>query len=254
MFNKKITSFMNYDEKIAYEYLTQNYTHGKIRFEPDGNRPPDFSINKETAIEVRRLNQNYVNQGRYKGLEELEYSLIPKIINVLKEFETKEYETSVLVNVYYRRPIKVNKKLIKTFREKLKQQLPFEEKSLMFKASENLFIKLTQSSLKLDRSILRGGVQDYDSGGFVLAEMERNIKLVLPEKEERIKEFYQKYNSWWLFLVDHIGYGIEESEFKKLKSSFKAETIFDKIQIISPLNIEKKWVLMDNIKFNDEEL
>lgn len=212
-----ITSIMNYDEKIAYEYLTQNYTNDKIRFEPDGNRPPDFSINNETAIEVRRLNQNYSNQGSYKGLEELEYSLIPKIINVLKEFETDEYELSVFVNVYYRRPIKVTKKLIKAFRNKLQQQLPLKEKNLFVEVSENLIIRLTQSNIKLEKYILIGGVQDYDSGGFVLAEMERNIKLVLPEKEERIKEFYQEYNSWWLFLVDHIGYGIEESECKCLK-------------------------------------
>lgn len=245
---------MNYDEKTAYEYLTQNYTHDKIRFEPDGNRPPDFLINNETAIEVRRLNQNYSNQGNYKGLEELEYSLIPKIINVLKEFETKEYETSVLVNVYYGRPIKVTKKLIKNFRQIIQQQLPLKEKNLFVGVSENLNIKLIQSNVKLDKSILIGSIHDDDAGGFVLSEMERNIKLILPEKEERIKEFYQEYNSWWLFLVDHIGYGIEESEFQKLKKNFKAETTFDKIQIISPLNIEKKWVLMNNVKSNYGEL
>lgn len=244
MFNKMITSVMNYDEKTTYEYLTQNYPHYKIEFEPDGNRPPDFSINNETAIEVRRLNQNYVNQGRYKGLEELEYSLIPKIINVLKEFETKEYETSVLVKVYYRRPIKVTKKLIKTFRQEIQEQLPIQKKSLFFEVSENLNVELIKLNVKLDKSILIG-THDDDSGGFILSEMERNIKLILPEKEGRIKEFYQEYNSWWLFLVDHIGFGIEESEFHKLKSSFKAETIFDKIQIISPLNLERKWVLMD---------
>ena len=41
-----------------------------IVFEPDGNIPPDFLVNKRIAIEVRMLNQSYDESGRVRGLDE----------------------------------------------------------------------------------------------------------------------------------------------------------------------------------------
>lgn len=50
---------MNGDEKIAENYLiSEGYIN--IIYEPNGNCPPDFVVNKEIAIEVRRLNQLFL--------------------------------------------------------------------------------------------------------------------------------------------------------------------------------------------------
>ena len=64
---------MKREEKLAKDYLvSKNFK--SIKFEPDGNIPPDFLVNNNIAIEVRRLNKHY------KGiaLEKVDYNIIPK--------------------------------------------------------------------------------------------------------------------------------------------------------------------------------
>ncbi len=59
---------MNKDEKRAKKFLKRHYSN--IQFEPIKNAPPDFLINNNIAVEVRRLNQNYFDGDNPKGLEE----------------------------------------------------------------------------------------------------------------------------------------------------------------------------------------
>ena len=49
---------MNKDEKIANTYL-KSLGFQKLEFEPNGNIPPDFTINKKIGVEVRRLNKYF---------------------------------------------------------------------------------------------------------------------------------------------------------------------------------------------------
>ena len=42
---------------------------GDVRFEPDGNVPPDFLVDERIAVEARRLNQNELLGNGYRGLE-----------------------------------------------------------------------------------------------------------------------------------------------------------------------------------------
>jgi hypothetical protein len=61
-------------EVLADAYLRHcGYTD--VKYEPDGNIPPDFLVNGRIAIEVRRLNQNYVAPEGNKGLEEVRIPL-----------------------------------------------------------------------------------------------------------------------------------------------------------------------------------
>ena len=41
---------MNEDDKIADTYLQNIYDN--VEFEPDGNIPPDFSINKNISVKI----------------------------------------------------------------------------------------------------------------------------------------------------------------------------------------------------------
>ena len=52
---------MDESERIASEYLA-TLGFNDIQYEPDGNVPPDFVLNKTIAVEVRRLNQNFVEK------------------------------------------------------------------------------------------------------------------------------------------------------------------------------------------------
>ena len=63
-----IMNTMDQSEKVAESYLRYR-GHDNIQFEPDGNRTPDFLVDNNIAVEVRRLNQNHdFGRGR-RGLE-----------------------------------------------------------------------------------------------------------------------------------------------------------------------------------------
>ena len=40
-----------------------------IHYEPDGNIPPDFGLNADIGVEVRRLNENVFSGTKGEGLE-----------------------------------------------------------------------------------------------------------------------------------------------------------------------------------------
>jgi hypothetical protein len=60
---------MDESETLALKYL-QSQGFINIKFEPDGNRPPDFLVDDTIAVEVRRLNQNFEYTFGKRGLEE----------------------------------------------------------------------------------------------------------------------------------------------------------------------------------------
>lgn len=62
---------MNNDEAIVKRFLENQFL--KVTHEPDRNIPPDFLVNDEIAIEVRRLNQNYTRiNGKSKVLKRID--------------------------------------------------------------------------------------------------------------------------------------------------------------------------------------
>ena len=64
---------MKLEEKIAETYF-KSIGFKNIVFEPKGNRTPDFVIDGEIAIEVRRLNQFHNGNP----IEKVKHNLIPK--------------------------------------------------------------------------------------------------------------------------------------------------------------------------------
>jgi len=229
---------MNYDEKIAFNFLS---TRGfkNINYEPNGNIPPDFLINGNTAIEVRRLNQHTRVNGIEKPLEELHYKLVPRIIKIIEEFETEEFNDTLIVSISYGRPLKVNKNLINKIKESINKNITTKDKDLKVKINENLELRFFRSDLKFDKSIILGTSLDYDSGGFVVSNIYKNLELIISEKEDKINECFNDFESWWLILIDYIGYGLDKIDQIQLLNLPRLKTVFEKIYIVSPLNIER---------------
>jgi len=58
------------DSEIVVRQHLEHLGFKSIIYEPDGNIPPDFLVEGRIAVEVRRLNQNYVSgSGQLEGLE-----------------------------------------------------------------------------------------------------------------------------------------------------------------------------------------
>jgi hypothetical protein len=231
---------MNHDEKIAYHFLS-SIGFKYIDYEPNGNIPPDFLVNGNTAIEVRRLNQYTNVNGTEKPLEELHFKLIPRIIKTIEEFETKEFNDTLIVSISYGRPLRVDKNLIKKIKASIYKNIKTRDKYLKVTINENLELRFFRSDLKLEKSIILGTALDYNSGGFVVSNIYKNLKLIISEKEYKIKEYYGNFESWWLILIDYIGYGLDKIDQNQLMNLPKLKTIFEKILIVSPLDIEKSF-------------
>ena len=94
---------MDSTEEIAHSLLV-SLGYQNIVYEPDGNVPPDFSINGTIAIEVRRLNQNERGSDSPKGLEEVEIPLMGKLKKFLDSFGLAE-TTGWWVLIRFKRPV-----------------------------------------------------------------------------------------------------------------------------------------------------
>ncbi|WP_455757681.1 hypothetical protein [Sulfurimonas sp.] len=74
----------NFDELRAKQYL-QTLKYKKLEYEPLGNVTPDFVIDNKIAIEVRRLNKNYISNEKLVHIEDTEIPLVTKNIEELHE-------------------------------------------------------------------------------------------------------------------------------------------------------------------------
>ncbi|MCX5846579.1 MAG: hypothetical protein NTW12_09545 [Deltaproteobacteria bacterium] len=227
---------MKREERIAEAYL-KSLGLGDVVFEPNGNIPPDFSLNGTIAIEVRRLNQHSFRNGEVRGLEEARVPLFGLLPSALSEFDSLYDGHSYWVSVRFRRPIgksAVNKKAIaKSLSAFLKRplQLPCD-----LKVTENIYFHVFSSQAVEGKVFRFAGGTDRESGGFVLSEFTKNFKHCVEEKIQKVKEYRDRYPSWWLVLVDHIAHGFKQTDKDEVKSMIGPITFWDKVVVLDSLS------------------
>jgi len=74
---------------------------------------------------------------------------------------------------------------------------------------------------------------DGDSGGFIVSLIYENLKLIVAEKEEKTKNFRNKYSEWWLAVVDTIGYELSDLDLNQFNKLPKIENQFDRLLLVS---------------------
>ncbi|MFW6030499.1 MAG: hypothetical protein ACOCRO_09655, partial [Halanaerobiales bacterium] len=192
---------MNKTEEHVYDYLkSKGYT--SIIFEPDGHIPPDFLVDNHYAIEVRRLNQNFINNDNYEGLEETEIPLYMKVDEILSSFD-RVSDSSWFVWFRFSRPTASLKIIEESLNSFLKEFLEKDIKETVdAKLDCGLEVKVFKAEKEYEKTFLVGGYSDLDSGGWVIKEMKKNIKICIDERSKKIEQYKQKYQEWWLFLVD----------------------------------------------------
>jgi len=94
------------------ERLAEKYLHGlgldPVIYEPDGNIPPDFSVGDKIGVEVRRLNQNYIDaSGIAHGLEEVSIPLWQRMKSILRSLGPSVMGECWYVGVNYARPARL---------------------------------------------------------------------------------------------------------------------------------------------------
>lgn len=236
---------MNADEEIAKEYLYKN-DFSDIQYEPSGNIPPDFLLNKKIAIEVRRLNQHdFLNQHDLmcnKGLEEISIPLDQGIRSLLKSFGPAK-NISFYVSYDFKRPLEAWTELKPKVRESLydfkrKVESQTELSITKHQISKNFKIEFTKSSKIFDDFYSLGSKIDYDQGGWIVPEMIRNINYCIKEKSKKITALSEKYSEWWLILVDHIDNRLHSFEREEIKNCVEVDPIWKKIILVSRNNVD----------------
>jgi hypothetical protein len=207
-----------------------------IVFEPDGNVTPDFALNQSIAVEVRRLNQHFDFSGTNHPLEKTRFKLYQLINGTINSIDTKDYEYSVYVFVEFQRPLAVSKRLKREIVIFLHEYLNSDRGTLDHNLSPNLKFKMIPTQKKWYSFYVLGSLIDCDSGGFIESSLSKNLQLAIQEKEEKVSSYLSRYPEWWLVLVDHVSYGIYDAE--RLKESLKITSCFNRIVLISPLDLE----------------
>jgi hypothetical protein len=226
---------MNLDEARTYKYLRVKFGENVV-FEPDGNIPPDFLVNSQYAIEVRRLNQNFFDNGTSQGLELLSIPISDAFNDVLKSFDSKFQGKNYWVSIDYERPLGIS---IRQAKKDVKNALNgfLASKIIEFPhvllVSESVELKINPSRT-IDGRVFRPALgTDGDGGGWVIQTYIENLRYCITEKSLKITNYLPKYREWLLYLVDHMGWGLDVEATGNLVSSISDIGNFDGGFIIS---------------------
>jgi hypothetical protein len=228
---------MDHSEKLAHEHL-RHLGFRDITYEPDGNVPPDFLVDKRIAVEVRQLNQNQITDSGYSGLEEAAIPLFMKFKNFLNSFGPVDTGESWFVHYRFRRPLPPWNQLQATVRQRLTvfrdNQRPQHRVKIFI--SEDFELDLIPATNAQPTFFVSGGYSDSDSGGWVFGETQKNLRICIDEKTRKITRVRSKYQEWWLILIDFIGYGVDDCDRKLYREHLAIDHNWNKIILINPLN------------------
>ncbi|CAO4195130.1 hypothetical protein [Methylorubrum extorquens] len=231
---------MDDSEKLVDTYL-RSLGFSDVRYEPDGNIPPDFLADGRIAVEVRRLNQNH-DDGGGRGTTGLEETAIP----LWSRMETYLHGLgpapasgqSWYVLHRFSRPAPPWR-VLKTALDAL--LLPF-----MASADPQPFDKPLNLPGEFSINVFRApgpkptffrhaGQNDEQSGGWLIEKIRSNLAHCVTEKTGKIAAYRPKHPEWWLVLPDQIGYGLDEFEQSLFLDQATVQPgSFDKIVLLDP--------------------
>jgi hypothetical protein len=228
---------VNPSERLAQQYL-EALALGPVNYEPDGNIPPDFLLGGSIAVEVRRLNQNHEEaNGTYEGLEQLWFPLWQRLKKHLPSLGPALAGECWYVCIDFSRPLDGWKTLRPLLDSALRSfMLDPGRHQTVIQITPQFSVDLLRAGMDHGSFFVLGASSDNDSGGWVMGEVERNLRLCIKEKERKIAPYRKKYNSWWLLLVDHIDYSMDDED----RKIFRREVMptirhsFEKIIFVDP--------------------
>jgi hypothetical protein len=225
---------MDASEKLAEAYLkTLNFS--EIKYEPDGNVPPDFLCDGRIAIEVRRLNQNFDDGTGSRGLEEVSIPLQKNMRALLASLGAPTEAKSWFVFYTFRRPLEIWKILKPKIEQELREFVSNPVRAnRKIRITDTFSIRIAAATKVWTTYFLLGGFIDDESGGWLLEEIEKNLNLCIAEKTKKIEKFRHKYPEWWLIFSDQIAYGLDEFDKELFRDQVSIAHDFDRVVLIDP--------------------
>jgi hypothetical protein len=231
---------LNSDEEIVNKYLQTN-VGGEIVHEPDGKNPPDFSIDSSIAIEVRRLNAHYFLSQKIKSIEAMDIPVRKKFNRIIKNLPIEYQGKSYFVGFCLNHPIKsFDTETIKGMKKILENYLSTSDADthINFRVNSKITLNIDPADPKTGKPLFPGGMINHSEGGFIIPIYFENINHCIDEKNKKIDNYKQKYNEWWLILVDHLCNDLEASDIEQIKNNIGDLGNFCKLIIITKDNFE----------------
>lgn len=215
----------------------------EIRYEPDGNVPPDFLCDERVAVEVRRLNEHHDAGTGPKGLEELAIPLWQRMRKLILSLGPPTQGQSWYVFYRFSRPVP-KWKLIRLLIErelvafmKAADPQPFDKE-----ICDGFWLKVFRARVKPTFFVPAGHI-DEETGGWLMGKMEDNMKICIEDKEEKIKKVRAKYPEWWLVLTDHIGFGLDDFDREIFRDQVKLAHDFDRVVLLDPRDHSRAFMI-----------
>jgi hypothetical protein len=222
---------MDLVEKIVNRLLS-DMGFKSIEFEPNGNIPPDFVIDGKIAVEVRRLTQIHDDGSKPRGLSEVAIPLTQQVEKLINSIEGND-QGSWWVSFGYRRPVPPWKQLEPQLRQTLEAFILSPNKcSGRIYETPHIDLDVDQASISLERFFMLGGIQDYEAGGWIVAEFLKSINHCIDEKTRKVAAFRHKYDEWWLALVNYTGMALDDRDRGQLLEALQPHS-WDKVLVVT---------------------
>ncbi len=217
---------------VAYEFLVK-LDAGTLAYEPDGNIPPDFALGDRIGVEVRRLNQILMINGKHHGAEEISIPLWDAFTEVLssfdEQFQGKSYWVGIVFNDSLGKPTKAAKREIRRALQAFidgRGQAPVQ-------VSANSFIELwIYETQAIDGRVFRPAVQGPDEAVSVIQAYVSSIQYSIATKTLIVAPFKSRYPEWWLLLVDAMGWHLGPNEQHILRSETSNLGCFSRLVVL----------------------
>jgi hypothetical protein len=230
----------NEDECLAKKFLVHR-GHSRVTFEPGGrDTTPDFLVDEQVAVEVRRLNQSFESSdGRVEGLEQQQRGILTnlrKLALSLKGPSSVQAESWFLC-IHFRRSIDDWENVWKSLRPKLRDELKIFMKRPVrseceIRLSRSLKISIHPASWPHPTFFVMAG--SVRGSVWVLPEMVKNIQLCIVEKVGNITRSKYKDKEWWLILIDRTGLVFDEDDYNDVCKMMSLRHTFKRVIIINP--------------------
>jgi hypothetical protein len=227
---------MDQAELIAQQHLFYQLPGSdRVVHEPDGNITPDFLVDGQIEIEVRRLNEHDWNHDNHRPLEELEIPLVRQIRSLINVNEYPCEKTFGII-MHFGRPLP-NKRSIekgtKRFLDEIRRSS--EPQGMRKEVAPRIHLICTGDFVSTGTAFKFLGWWDDNQGGSILPLVERNVRICADNKLKKVRPYKQKYQVWWLLLVDYVSAGANDYERLDFKDALSLSHDFDRVLLVDPL-------------------
>ena len=224
-------------ERMVFAFLS-SLGIGPVVYEPDGNVPPDFLLAARIAVEARRLNEHEEVDGTARGLEVTAKPLHQAVVKALDQSGPPSGAKSWYVHYTVRRPLppwKVVEKQLRSGVQEFRDRL--DDPPGTIRLGRSLSLRFLPAGRTYERLLVLGSSSDHDAGGFLVAELTRNLEICIAEKARKVSRVRHRYSEWWLVFEDRIGYGaLEDDDVAQLRAALKTSSGFSKVVLVNPLD------------------